>query len=131
MALIRVVVLTTAFIGIIFVTYFLAIQRSGLGFSGSEFPWPEFIATCVAMFLGIFFGTLYRRLSIAAPTISIIEEVRSVFDTAAFWKAVCVAPLVFLALYAVAKGTPGDLPSLLLAFQNGFFWENILKRSEP
>lgn len=128
----RNMVLILAFVSLIFLAFFVVMQRNGLGFSGAQFPWLQFVLTCFCMITGIFFGTLYRRLSAFDPNmemrIHVGAEIKAVFQTVAFWRAVCVAPLVFMAIYTAANGIPGDLPSLLLAFQNGFFWENILKK---
>jgi hypothetical protein len=116
------------FVCFLFLTFFVGVERSGVGFSGSVFPWTAFVSTGLSMLLGIFFGSLYRNLASRDGQISILSEFRIVLTTTTFWRAICVAPLVFLALYLSAKDIPGDFPSLLLAFQNGFFWENVLKR---
>lgn len=104
-------------------------DRQGLGFTGSTALWSGYVLICSAMLLGIFFGSLYRNLSTLEGSINIISEVVKVFKSPGFWRAICVAPLVFMALYATTTGIPGDLPSVLLAFQNGFFWENVLKKA--
>src|SRR4051812_14381414 len=109
-----------AFAALIFLTFFISMSRLGLGFDGSTFPWGRFAVTCVAMLTGIFFGSLYRGLSKQEETVSISSEIKLVWKSVTFWKAMCVAPLVFMATYSAAGGLAGDLPSLLLAFQNGF-----------
>lgn len=120
----------TVFFVSLFVAFTINIDKQGLGFAGSPIVWAGYFATCASMFLGIFFGSLYRSLSLVNGEMSIVTEASRVLKTAAFWRAICVAPLVFMGLYATTSGVPGDLPSILLAFQNGFFWENILKRTE-
>jgi hypothetical protein len=119
------------FVTLVFYTFVLTSQTSGVGFEGSSFPWVAFAATCVAMLIGIFFGSLYRALGDRQGEISIGNEVVKVVRSSSFWRALCVSPLVFLAIYTISKGLPGDIPSLLLAFQNGFFWESVLKREAP
>ncbi|MFA1674861.1 hypothetical protein ACDY97_19380 [Rhizobium mongolense] len=117
------------FLLLIFATYLWGLPSFGLGFDGATFPWIQFFITAIAMLTGIFFGSLYRRLSgIQTDNVIISREIRSVVDSVSFWRAICVAPLVFLAIYTAVGGMPGDIPSVLLAFQNGFFWENVLKK---
>jgi hypothetical protein len=118
-----------AFLGLMFLAFFLNIQSQGVGFNGSQFPWLSYALTCIAMVVGIYFASLYRNLTARDGQISIVKELSLAFTAANFWRAICVSPLVFLALYKAAGDVPGDLPSLLLAFQNGFFWENVLKKS--
>jgi hypothetical protein len=117
-----------SFAGVMFLAFFLNIQSQGVGFLGSQFPWYSYVLTCLAMLLGIYFAGLYRNLAGRRGQISILKEAALVLSAVTFWRAVCVSPLVFAGIYTAAGGLPGDLPSLLLAFQNGFFWENVLKK---
>lgn len=48
-----------------------------------------------------------------------------------FWKPVVISPIIFLSVYvAVAKQARGLVP-VLIAFQNGFFWQTILSGAGP
>ena len=63
--------------------------------------------------------------------IDIFSEVRAVVNSSSFWAAICVSPFVFGATFVAIGSSPGDASSLLLAFQNGFFWESIFARLLP
>jgi hypothetical protein len=117
-----------AFLGFMFLAFFLNIQSEGVGFNGSQFPWTSYALTCLAMVIGIYFASLYRNLAGRDGQVNILQESLLALTAATFWRAICVSPLVFMALYKASGDVPGDLPSLLLAFQNGFFWENVLKK---
>lgn len=117
-----------SFFTFMFLAFFLNIQSEGVGFNGSQFPWSSYALTCIAMVVGIYFASLYRNLAGREGQVSIVRESLLAFTAVTFWRAICVSPLVFMALYKTSGDVPGDLPSLLLAFQNGFFWENVLKK---
>jgi hypothetical protein len=126
--LLVVVMAGLSFFGFMFLAFFLNIQSAGVGFDGSQFPWSSYALTCLAMVIGIYFASLYRNLAGRDGQVSIVQESLLALTAVTFWRAICVSPLVFMALYKTSGDVPGDLPSLLLAFQNGFFWENVLKR---
>jgi hypothetical protein len=87
--------------------------------------------TAAVMLLGILFGCLYRRLSRNQGKVNVPREIKDVFGSGSFLSALCVSPFVFFAVYAIVKQRPGDPASLLLAFENGFFCENIFQRMFP
>lgn len=69
----------------------------------------------VAMLGGIFANYFWTH-DITAP-----------IDLNRFWKPVLISPVIFMPVYVAAtKQTKGLIP-VLVAFQNGFFWQTILE----
>lgn len=103
-----------------------------LGFEGSRgFPAASALLTAVLMLLGLIFGCLFRRMAGRKEEVNIMSELKSVMRSSSFLSALCVSPFVFMSVYAVVKGTPGDPASMLLAFQNGFFCESVFAKMFP
>jgi hypothetical protein len=118
---------STAFLSFTFLAFYL--NAPYLGFKTPRLAWLSYVFTCVAMLSGIYFSSLYRSLEDQRDHIDIVRELHLALSSANFWRAMCVSPLVFMAVYTAVGDVPGTLPSILLAFQNGFFWENVLKRA--
>jgi hypothetical protein len=99
------------------------------GFEGGALPdvLPT-IGLAVVMALGIFFGSMFRRMGTTDRQVQVFKEAREVIQSSSFIAALCVAPLVFFGAFVTVRGSPGDPASYLLAFQNGFFCESIFRR---
>jgi len=110
---------------------FLLTRPAGLQWWGEDFPVLAYILVCIAAILGVFFGCLFRRLAPRKHSVNILRESKMVLRSVSFWRALCASPLVFGSIFVYVNQRPGDLPSLLLAFQNGFFCESILSRLSP
>jgi hypothetical protein len=80
-----------------------------------------------AMLAGLIFGTLYERLNKIAGQISIWGELKLLFTTAPFFRALLVSPLVFAGVYAISQKQPDLVVALILAFENGFFCEALFR----
>lgn len=80
------------------------------------------------MLVGLAFGCLFRQVTGRADPINVVVELRRMLTSSSFLSALCVAPFVFMSVFAVVKASPGDPASLLLAFQNGFFCESVFSR---
>ena len=52
-------------------------------------------------------------------------------DLAGLWRPVLVSPIIFMPVYVAATKQPRGLIPLLIAFQNGFFWQAIFERAGP
>jgi hypothetical protein len=117
--------------GISYLSFYQA-APSDLAFTGEKaFALGTVALTAIVMLLGIAFGCLYRRLAKNSGRVKIIAEVKEMLNSASFLSSLCIAPFVFFAVYAIVKQRPGDPASLLLAFENGFFCENIFHKMFP
>jgi hypothetical protein len=77
------------------------------------------------MLLGIFANAVHsssNRLKNASPF-------HDVLKSSGLRAAVLVSPIIFFGIYKLAKDTPDDIVALCLAFQNGFFWKSILRKT--
>ncbi|SRR6266436_2702693 len=52
----------------------------------------------------------------------------SVFRSATTIRSLLISPIVFFVSYKLASSQPDDLISILLAFENGFFWQAIFEK---
>lgn len=52
-------------------------------------------------------------------------------DLNIMWKPILVTPIIFLPVYVAATKQPRGLIPILLAFQNGFFWQTIFESGAP
>jgi hypothetical protein len=69
----------------------------------------------------------YARISTNPDRISLSKAFQIGLTSASFWKAVIVSPIVFAAVYSIVRTEPDVVFSHLVAFENGFFWNTILK----
>jgi len=118
-------------VGGVFFSYYQGIKTQELAGWGEQFPVVSFVLTVLCMFSGIFFGCLYRRVRNRQGSIQILTELKAVFSSSSFIAAMCIAPFLFIGVYNVVGRQPGEAPSYLLAFQNGFFWESVFREFEP
>jgi len=56
------------------------------------------------------------------------EGTPPVFDPWSFLQPALVAPMVFLGVRGVLKDSAFTLEAILLAFQNGFFWQTVFEK---
>ncbi len=73
-----------------------------------------FIATVV----GIFFKAMWD-----SPNLKSLFSFKNI-------KPILIAPIVFYGVYATVNTLTDDLLAVLIAFQNGFFWQSILKAEQ-
>jgi hypothetical protein len=52
-------------------------------------------------------------------------------DGERLWRPVLVSPIIFMPVYVAATKQPRGLIPLLIAFQNGFFWQAIFDTAGP
>ncbi len=100
------------------------------GKSSSErsIPVIDIFVSISSMILGIIFGGLYNQLE-GRKKVSIIRELKRLFDSASFIRALLVSPIVFCGVYLAASKQPDKVVALFFAFENGFFCHQIfLKR---
>jgi len=56
---------------------------------------------------------------------------RAPHDWSQFFRPVLVSPIVFLSVYMTVTKQPRGLVPILIAFQNGFFWQTIFASAGP
>jgi hypothetical protein len=115
-------------VGLVYLTYLQGISEVA-GFEGSALPTAlPVLGLALIMAIGIFFGSMFRRLGNTDRRINVLEEAKAILQSSSFVAALCVSPMVFFAAFATVRASPGDPASYLLAFQNGFFCESIFRR---
>ncbi len=60
-----------------------------------------------------------------------VHGVNPPVDWNVFWKPVLISPVMFLVVYVGATKQPRGLIPILVAFQNGFFWQTVLEKAHP
>lgn len=93
-------------------------------------PLPYKRAILILLFMagGIVFSSLYEQLQRVTGSINIVVELKTALNSAHFWKAVLVSPIVFAGVYLASKSEPDYVVGSLLAFQNGFFCDAIFRQ---
>ena len=101
--------------------------KAGQGFVETQETWIPRAAT---LYLVMGLGMLARAVqeSIQSGAVGWRRWFVESFQSASFATALVVSPIVFYAVYNATKEQPDNVVSLLLAFQNGFFWQVILER---
>jgi hypothetical protein len=82
----------------------------------------------VCMVLGIFFGQAYRVLATIDNTDIGISELRGRIFSVDLWRSLLSSPIVFGAIYLVARDQPDIIVSSILAFENGFICNVIAEK---
>jgi hypothetical protein len=99
--------------------------------SGSDNVLPM-IFSGIAMLAGIIFGCFYNRFTeLQKQNVTQAElgrEAKAIFTSVSFYLALSASPIVFGVIIIASKGI-SLLPSVLLAFQNGFFWQNVMPKN--
>lgn len=106
---------------------FYAANPNELYWGGPQFPMLDYALVCLLTFLGIVFGCVFKQVSQAKGAINIAVECRAVFSSGIFWSAVCVSPFLFAGTFAFLRKEPSDASAFMLAFQNGFFCERLIR----
>jgi hypothetical protein len=85
-----------------------------------------------AMLVGIVFGEAYNRFLALSDKRRIApwSELRRTFLTGRIWAGLFASPIIFAAIYSLCRNQPDVLLSGVFAFENGFFWNVVLKRRE-
>jgi hypothetical protein len=85
----------------------------------------------VAVLFAAMLGGIFAKGGVAAikddQTIQFLVLFFQVVRSAGFVKSVLVSPLVFSIVYKAAGEQPDSILAVLLAFQNGFFWQAVLE----
>jgi hypothetical protein len=93
------------------------------------------ISLPLAMLLGIWTNAVWTQLSDSGDPVQdkvdIGAAIRRAAQSRRFWQSILVSPIVFAAVYSLTKSEPDAVVGLLLAFQNGFFWNSVLEGRTP
>lgn len=101
------------------------------------FLWPssEDALRLGGLYVAVLFGILARGVHEQLPgarKVHIPRLLGRVVQSPGFVRSVFVSPLVLLAAYELAGGYADQVVAVLLAFQNGFFWQTVLSaKSAP
>lgn len=94
-----------------------------------KLDWTSIVLQALCLLLGICFSYFYKRFSDlrtkGVQEVDIALEARGFFRSTNFWLALAASPVLFGVVIALT----GQLPlgtALFIAFQNGFFWEQIM-----
>lgn len=90
-------------------------------------PTTDVSLSALAMLIGLFFGALHQQLSGKNEQVKMASELKVAVTSAAFFRSLLVAPLVFGGVYAISGSQPDLVVALIFAFQNGFFCEAIFR----
>jgi hypothetical protein len=123
-------------IGIVFMAsvvtafYCVGVTTNVLGFERvtSEVEIEKIVLTGAALLLGIIFGVVNEKLSSLQPDQKISAPI--IFNslrTARAAKSLIAAPVLYVGVYTLAGEQPDYIVSFLLAFQNGFFCDAVMK----
>jgi len=97
--------------------------------SPGEVPASRILVLGSCMLAGVLASVLADELAAQGRRpISITRVILQTLRRPHTWTALVVSPLVFYGVYAQVKYEPDSITALLLAFQNGFFWQNIIAR---
>lgn len=79
-------------------------------------------------FLGIYCQFIYSELkSKKSKTVKIGSIFKSTFKSKSFWMSIFVSPIVLMGVYKGIEEVPDNFLSFVFAFENGFFFNSILK----
>lgn len=114
---------------------FVAIQAEGAGVTlphlvngggsstaqGNPAPWQGIVYFC-AMVAGMAAHTTWEFLPKSRRAKPIA------FDKWQYVRPALVAPMIFLAVWKIVGIQPFGIESILLSFQNGFFWQTVMSK---
>lgn len=100
------------------------------GFNPLAHPNTHGITVGVAMFFGIISNSIWTHVAELPKNepVSIGRVLKSALRSASLVRSALVSPIVFMAVYALVKSEPDAIVAHLLAYQNGFFWESVLRK---
>lgn len=107
-------------------------HEGAMGFDdiASSLPWLRVATIAAAMLAGVFANAVWAaipRVSGDNDRVNVGVLLDHAVNSGAFLRAVIVSPIVLLAVYAVVKREPDVFVAHLLAFQNGYFWDSVLR----
>lgn len=123
-------ILLIAAVGIlIFASYLgqIILRGGAFGFSGSN-QTVDYLWMSLATILGVLASVLVTGLrSMPQDQRVRFGQLMDILLRPGCLIAICVSPIVFYGALIAANAAMGGLFTLLASFQNGFFWEQILR----
>lgn len=110
--------------------YYIGGTTNVLGFESvtSQVEIEKIVLTGVALLFGIAFGVVNEQLSSLQPDQRISASIiMNSLRTARAAKSLIAAPILYVGVYTLAGEQPDYVVSFLLAFQNGFFCDAVMK----
>jgi hypothetical protein len=105
----------------------LLLRFVGFGFS-PNYSTVEFVYMAIATILGVIASILVSGFRQLDPKSRVkLQQVFDMLLRPGGLIALCVSPVVFYGVLIAAQGQDTGALSMLAAFQNGFFWEQVLK----
>ena len=77
--------------------------------------------------IGILFGVLFRHINANEEFKGFFPSVKAALREKEFSLSVLVSPVVFCGIYQVTAENTLASSSLIIAFQNGFFWHSVIE----
>ena len=102
-------------------------DTSRFAIAGSE-AYIRGVILYVTMLIGILAKGLHDLFD--NDKVGIREVLRLVWRSREFRKAMLVSPLVYFGVYKIAQHQSDTLVAILLAFQNGFFWQSVMQGNQ-
>jgi hypothetical protein len=116
------IVVTVSYLGT------LVLRGSAFGFSNAAGK-ADYLAMAAATIVGVIAGTLVSGLQqLPADQRVSFAQLLDMLLRPNMLIALCVSPVVFYVVLVAVNNQDTGLLSMLAAFQNGFFWEQVLKR---
>jgi hypothetical protein len=126
----RLVILLIGIVIVVAVSYVgtIVLHGSAFGFSNAAGR-PDYLTMAVATIVGVVAGTLVSGLQqLPADKRVSLTNLVDMMLRPSMLIAFCVSPVVFYVVLVAVNNQETGLLSTLAAFQNGFFWEQVLKR---
>jgi hypothetical protein len=117
-------------ISVVTAFYYTGVTTNIFGFESvtSEVEIEKIVLTGVALLLGIIFGIVNEQLSSLQPNQRIsVSIIINSLRTVRAAKSLIAAPVLYVGVYTLAGEQPDYVVSFLLAFQNGFFCDALMK----
>lgn len=109
----------------------MLIRGASFGFA-AETAKGDYLGIAVATIVGVIAGTLIGGLRQLPPTERVsVSKLLDILLRPQMFIAFCVSPVVLYGVLAAANSSETGVLTILAAFQNGFFWEQVLKRQGP
>lgn len=84
----------------------------------------------VLTLIGILFGNMYQHLEKNVPrgdSVSLVEF-KEILASRSLWRSLVASPIVCGVVITTVSNDQNTLLSLVFAFENGFFWNNVLSK---
>ena len=125
----RWVLLVAALVFLLLVTWTGEAILRGIGFGfGDSLKTLDYLWIAIATIIGVFASVMVSGLRQLPQDKRVrFEQLVDIFLRPGCLIALCVSPVVFYGVILSTAAHTGGAAALLAAFQNGFFWEQVLR----